>query len=305
MLCWFGDRTQLRPGAKYAIKHTSKWARALVKDLQYRLDVNTLHRDEDADSLSLNEIGRVTMRTTQPLFFDEYRRNRGTGSFVLVEEATNDTIAAGMILGPSNASVATALRRSGASAGDWSRAARLLREWRRGPRGCGGRVRDASDYEAARPSYPPDAVRLVRRPIRAGTGPPGLRLRGGHREVHPAARADRRRTDRRRAGRGDARPVPAGGAGCSAARRDRRGGSPFRGRSPSTRCSSRKPGTGSTTTGPARRCGGSCATPGGVGLIWNARDRGVPWVDAIWAIMDRVEKRAPWRDHDELARIGT
>ena len=71
-----------------------------MKDLQYRLDVNTLHRDEDADSLSLNEIGRVTMRTTQPLFFDEYRRNRGTGSFVLVEEATNDTIAAGMILGP-------------------------------------------------------------------------------------------------------------------------------------------------------------------------------------------------------------
>ncbi len=102
MLCWFGDRTQLRSGAKYAIKHTSKWARALVRDLQYRLDVNTLHRDEVADSLSLNEIGRVTMRTTQPLFFDEYRRNRGTGSFVLVEEATNDTIAAGMILGPSS-----------------------------------------------------------------------------------------------------------------------------------------------------------------------------------------------------------
>ena len=100
MLCWFGDRTQLKAGAKYAIKHTSRWARALVKDLQYRLDVNTLHRDEEADSLSLNEIGRVTMRTTQPLFFDDYRRNRSSGSFILVDESTNDTIAAGMILGP-------------------------------------------------------------------------------------------------------------------------------------------------------------------------------------------------------------
>jgi bifunctional enzyme CysN/CysC len=69
-----------------------------VKDLQYRLDVNTLHRDEEATSLSLNEIGRVTLRTTQPLLFDEYRRNRETGSFILVDEATNNTVAAGMIV---------------------------------------------------------------------------------------------------------------------------------------------------------------------------------------------------------------
>jgi bifunctional enzyme CysN/CysC len=99
MVCWFSERAKLEPGAKYAIKHTSKWARALVKDLQYRLDVNTLHRDESATSLTLNEIGRITLRTTQPLFFDEYRRNRATGSFILVDEATNDTLAAGMILG--------------------------------------------------------------------------------------------------------------------------------------------------------------------------------------------------------------
>jgi bifunctional enzyme CysN/CysC len=99
MVCWFSDRNKLEAGSKYAIKHTSKWARALVKDLQYRLDVNTLHRDEEATSLSLNEIGRITLRTTQPLFFDEYRRNRGTGSFILVDEVTNDTLAAGMILG--------------------------------------------------------------------------------------------------------------------------------------------------------------------------------------------------------------
>ena len=98
MLCWFSDRIQLRTGGKYALKHTSKWVRGLVKDLHYRLDVNTLHRDETADSLALNEIGRVTLRTTQPLFFDDYRRNRATGSFILVDEATNDTLAAGMIL---------------------------------------------------------------------------------------------------------------------------------------------------------------------------------------------------------------
>jgi bifunctional enzyme CysN/CysC len=98
MLCWFGERAQMKPGVKYALKHTSKWTRGLIKDLHYRLDVNTLHRDEDADSLSLNEIGRVTLRTTAPLFSDDYRRNRSTGSFILVDEATNDTVAAGMIL---------------------------------------------------------------------------------------------------------------------------------------------------------------------------------------------------------------
>ncbi|MDQ1477106.1 MAG: bifunctional enzyme CysN/CysC [Actinomycetota bacterium] len=98
MLCWFGERAQLKPGVKYALKQTSKWARALVKDLHYRLDVNTLHRDEEATSLSLNEIGRVTLRTTAPLFSDDYRRNRATGSFILVDEASNDTVAAGMIV---------------------------------------------------------------------------------------------------------------------------------------------------------------------------------------------------------------
>jgi len=100
MVCWFSERASLSAGGKYAIKHTTRWARALVKDLHYRLDVNTLHRDEEATTLTLNEIGRVTLRTTVPLFFDEYRRNRATGSFVLVDEATNDTVAGGMILGP-------------------------------------------------------------------------------------------------------------------------------------------------------------------------------------------------------------
>jgi len=100
MVCWMSESTWLRPGQKLAIKHTTRWARALVKDLQYQLDVNTLHRYEDAVGLSLNEIGRITLRTTQPLFFDEYRRNRLTGSFILVDETTHTTVGAGMILGP-------------------------------------------------------------------------------------------------------------------------------------------------------------------------------------------------------------
>jgi bifunctional enzyme CysN/CysC len=99
MVCWLTEASQLRPGVKLAIKHTTRSARTLVKDLHYRLDVNTLHRDDTADSLSLNEIGRVTLRTTQALFYDAYRRNRDSGSFILIDEATNNTVGAGMILG--------------------------------------------------------------------------------------------------------------------------------------------------------------------------------------------------------------
>ncbi len=101
MVCWMSEVGALRPRQKLAIKHTTRWARAMVTDMQYRLDINTLHRDEEADELALNEIGRISMRTTAPLFYDEYRRNRSTGSFILVDEATNATVAAGMILGES------------------------------------------------------------------------------------------------------------------------------------------------------------------------------------------------------------
>jgi bifunctional enzyme CysN/CysC len=100
MVCWMTEQSSLRPGAKYAIKHTTRTARALVKGLHYRLDVNTLHRDHDSPELGLNEIGRVSLRTTVPLFFDDYRRNRTTGSFILIDEVTNNTVAAGMIIGP-------------------------------------------------------------------------------------------------------------------------------------------------------------------------------------------------------------
>jgi len=100
MVCWMTDASKLGPHTKLVIKHTTRTAKALVTDLRYRLDINTLHRDEDAEALALNEIGRVSFRTTQPLFYDEYRRNRKTGSFILIDETTHNTVGAGMILGP-------------------------------------------------------------------------------------------------------------------------------------------------------------------------------------------------------------
>ncbi|HET8632154.1 MAG TPA: GTP-binding protein [Thermomicrobiales bacterium] len=97
LLCWFAP-TPLRPGGRYALKHTTRSARALVTALQYRLDVGTLARDREARTLGLNDIGRAILRTTTPLCYDPYERNRTTGSFILIDEATNETVAAGMIV---------------------------------------------------------------------------------------------------------------------------------------------------------------------------------------------------------------
>jgi sulfate adenylyltransferase subunit 1 len=97
MLCWMVD-TPLRKDTKLAIKHTTRSARGVVRELQYRLDVNTLHRIPEPESLRLNDIGRVQLRTTAPLLCDPYSRNRATGGFVLIDESTNRTVGAGMIL---------------------------------------------------------------------------------------------------------------------------------------------------------------------------------------------------------------
>jgi len=97
MVCWMGDQP-LRVGGKYTVKHTTRSARAMVRELHYRLDVNTLHRDEAADTLQLNDIGRLRLRTTAPFFIDDYRSNRQTGRFILIDEATNNTVAGGMIV---------------------------------------------------------------------------------------------------------------------------------------------------------------------------------------------------------------
>jgi bifunctional enzyme CysN/CysC len=98
LVCWMDEAASLAKGRKYAIKHTTRWARAMVRELDYRIDVNTLHRVEDAQELVLNEIGRVQLRVTQPLFVDPYLPNRQTGAFILVDEGTNRTVGAGMIM---------------------------------------------------------------------------------------------------------------------------------------------------------------------------------------------------------------
>jgi bifunctional enzyme CysN/CysC len=98
-ICWFDETSSLRTGAPYQLKHTTRWISAEVEELRYRLDVDTLHRDLDVDTLEVNDIGRVTIHATSPLFFDEYRMNRTTGSFILVDPATDLTVAAGMITG--------------------------------------------------------------------------------------------------------------------------------------------------------------------------------------------------------------
>ncbi|MEY2432256.1 MAG: bifunctional enzyme CysN/CysC [Acidimicrobiaceae bacterium] len=99
-ICWLTEQSTLREGERYVLKHTTRSVKAVIKTLQYRLDVNTLHRDEAAPELALNEIGRISLRTQLPILFDEYRRNRATGSFVLIDEFANTTVAAGMITGP-------------------------------------------------------------------------------------------------------------------------------------------------------------------------------------------------------------
>jgi len=97
MICWFNERP-LQLNGKYTIMHTTQEARCIVKDIRYRLDINTLHRDVEDTTIRMNDIARIVLRTTKPLFFDSYRRNRITGSIILVDEGTNETVAAGMII---------------------------------------------------------------------------------------------------------------------------------------------------------------------------------------------------------------
>ncbi len=97
MICWMNEKKMMIRG-KYTIRHTSQTARCIIKEVKYKMDINTLHRIEEEKEIGLNDIGRISIRTTKPLFFDSYRRNRNTGSVILVDEATNETVAAGMII---------------------------------------------------------------------------------------------------------------------------------------------------------------------------------------------------------------
>jgi len=97
MVCWFTDKPlQLR--GKYAVMHTTQEVRCIIKEIRYKLDINTLHRDLENTTIRMNDIARVVIRTTKPLFVDSYRKNRITGSMIFVDEGTNETVGAGMII---------------------------------------------------------------------------------------------------------------------------------------------------------------------------------------------------------------
>ena len=96
-ICWFSGSKKLTQGAKLILRHTTKEVQTIVSDIRYKIDVNNLRKDEEQKELGMNDIGRVNLRTSQPIFFDTYRRNRNTGSFVLVDPFTNETLAAGML----------------------------------------------------------------------------------------------------------------------------------------------------------------------------------------------------------------
>jgi sulfate adenylyltransferase subunit 1 len=96
MICWMNQK-KLQPGNKYIVRHTTKETKCIVQEITYKLDINTLHRQEGANELGLNDIGRIKIRTAQPLFYDSYRKNRATGSLILIDELTNETVGAGMI----------------------------------------------------------------------------------------------------------------------------------------------------------------------------------------------------------------
>jgi sulfate adenylyltransferase subunit 1 len=97
MLCWLGDNN-LVVGKKYIIRHTSNEARTIIKEIQYKVDINTLHRLKEDKNIAMNDVSRVTLRTTKPLLVDSYKNNKSTGSFIIVDEGDFNTVAAGMII---------------------------------------------------------------------------------------------------------------------------------------------------------------------------------------------------------------
>ena len=97
IMCWLNNKP-MNPNAKYLLMHTSKDAKAVIKEINYKIDINTLHRIEDDKTINMNDIARVRLRTTSPLFYDSYSRNRNTGSLILIDEGTKETVAAGMVI---------------------------------------------------------------------------------------------------------------------------------------------------------------------------------------------------------------
>jgi sulfate adenylyltransferase large subunit len=100
MICWFADKKTLKPRGRFHLRHTTADVRAVVTDVLYKVNISTLEKSQESQEFSLNDIGCIRIRTSAPIFFDAYSENRITGSFVLVDEQTNNTVAAGMILKP-------------------------------------------------------------------------------------------------------------------------------------------------------------------------------------------------------------
>ena len=98
MICWFSADKKLLPRGKFILRHTTKEVKALITEVRYKVNINTLHKVEADLEFNLNDIGRISLRTSAPLIADSYKRNRITGSFVLIDEQTNETVAAGMII---------------------------------------------------------------------------------------------------------------------------------------------------------------------------------------------------------------
>ena len=97
MICWFSERP-LHTRGKYLIRHTTREAKALIREVRYKVNINTLHKVEDDLTMAMNDIGRITLRTSSPLIYDSYSKTRTMGSFILVDENTNETVAGGMIV---------------------------------------------------------------------------------------------------------------------------------------------------------------------------------------------------------------
>ena len=98
MICWFDQSKKLMANGKYTIKHTTNEARCIIKEIRYKLDINTLHRNLEDLNIGMNDIARIKIRTTKPLFVDPYSRNRNTGAVIIIDEQTNNTVGAGMVI---------------------------------------------------------------------------------------------------------------------------------------------------------------------------------------------------------------
>ena len=97
MICWFSNKP-MPPKAKLVVRHTTQETKAIIQEVKYHVDINTLHKIEGVTGFAMNDIGRISLRTAVPLIHDSYRRNRITGSFILIDPGTNETVAAGMIV---------------------------------------------------------------------------------------------------------------------------------------------------------------------------------------------------------------